>query len=110
MDSSRCSAPSNSKSLHSVQPGKRTPSSTPSSCPVCEPAIGPEEPMTDVVTYEARERKAYLTLNRPERLNAITGEVAGALHAAVERANEDPEVHVVILQGAGRAFSAGYDL
>ena len=66
--------------------------------------------MNDVVTYEARERKAYLTLNRPERLNAITGEVAEALAAAVHRANDDPDVHVIVLQGAGRAFSAGYDL
>ena len=66
--------------------------------------------MSDVVGYEVRERKAYLTLNRPGRLNAITAEMSGRLKELVDRANEDPEVHVVVLQGAGRAFSAGYDL
>ncbi len=62
------------------------------------------------VTYEVRDRKAYLTLNRPERLNAITHEMAAGIAAAVERANDDREVHVIVLQGAGRAFCAGYDL
>jgi enoyl-CoA hydratase len=66
--------------------------------------------MADVVTYETRDRKAYLTLNRPDRLNAITGKVARRLRELVERADEDADVHVIILQGAGRAFSAGYDL
>ena len=65
---------------------------------------------TDIVTYEARERRAYITLNRPERLNAITAEMAGRIRTAVEQANDDPAVHVIILQGAGRAFCAGYDL
>ena len=66
--------------------------------------------MNDLVRYEVRDRKAYLTLNRPDRLNAITAEVARALCARVEQANEDPDVHVIVLQGAGRAFSAGYDM
>jgi enoyl-CoA hydratase len=64
----------------------------------------------DVVRYEVRERKAFLTLNRPDRLNAITHEMAAGIGAAVERANDDPAVHVIVVQGAGRAFSAGYDL
>jgi enoyl-CoA hydratase len=62
------------------------------------------------VRYEVRDRKAYLTLNRPDRLNAITREMADEIGAAVERANEDRDVHVIVVQGAGRAFSAGYDL
>lgn len=62
------------------------------------------------LTYRVADRKAYLTLNRPERLNAITAEMAHELAAAVERANNDPDVHVIVLAGAGRAFSAGYDL
>jgi enoyl-CoA hydratase len=66
--------------------------------------------VSDVVEYEVRNRKAYLTLNRPDRLNAITGGMARRLKELVDRANEDPGVHVVVLQGAGRAFSAGYDL
>src|SRR5882757_1796547 len=70
--------------------------------------------MTDdgyqTLRYRVADRKAYLTLHRPDRLNAITGEMAGELAAAVDRANEDPAVHVIILNGAGRAFSAGYDL
>jgi len=66
--------------------------------------------VTDAITYEVRDRKAYLTLNRPDRLNAITMEVARTLRELVDKANEDPEVHVIVVQGAGRAFSAGYDL
>lgn len=66
--------------------------------------------MSDVVGYQVRDRKAYLTLNRPDRMNAITAEVPRRLQELVNRAAEDPEVHVVVLQGAGRAFCAGYDL
>ena len=66
--------------------------------------------MSDAVRYEARGRKAYLTLNRPDRLNAIDEELARELPRAVERANDDPDVHVIIVQGAGRAFCSGYDL
>jgi enoyl-CoA hydratase len=66
--------------------------------------------MSSLVTYEVKNRKAYLTLNRPDRLNAITAEVARELKARVDEANADPDVHVIVLQGAGRAFSAGYDM
>jgi enoyl-CoA hydratase len=62
------------------------------------------------VLYEVRNRKAYLTLNRPDRLNAIDFVMPGELAAAVRTANTDPAVHVIILQGAGRAFCTGYDL
>jgi enoyl-CoA hydratase len=51
-----------------------------------------------------------LTLNRPEALNALDGRLTGALSAAIRDAGSDPEVSVVILRGAGRAFCAGYDL
>ena len=60
--------------------------------------------------YETRDRKAYITLNRPERLNAIDDAMPGELRRAVELANDDANVHVIILRGAGRAFCAGYDL
>jgi enoyl-CoA hydratase len=62
------------------------------------------------IRYEVRDRTAYITLDRPERLNAITAERARELAAAVARANDDETVRVLIVQGAGRAFSAGYDL
>ncbi|MBN1527590.1 MAG: crotonase/enoyl-CoA hydratase family protein [Thermoleophilaceae bacterium] len=62
------------------------------------------------VELEVRDRKAYVTLNRPERLNAITAEMARDLADVVRQANEDDRVRVLIVQGAGRAFSAGYDL
>jgi 2-(1,2-epoxy-1,2-dihydrophenyl)acetyl-CoA isomerase len=51
-----------------------------------------------------------LTLNRPERLNALNPELGVALSQAVARAAQDPGVRVVVLTGAGRAFSAGGDL
>lgn len=70
--------------------------------------------MTDdqqsTVLYEVKGRKAYLTLNRPDRLNAIDFRMPGDIAAAVRRANDDPDVHVIVLQGAGRAFCSGYDL
>jgi enoyl-CoA hydratase len=62
------------------------------------------------VLYEVRDAKAYITLNRPERLNAINDSMPGQINAAVARANDDDAVRVIILQGAGRAFCAGYDL
>ncbi len=55
-------------------------------------------------------RVARITLNRPERLNAIDERMPGEIRRAVELANTDDEVHAVVLAGAGRAFCAGYDL
>jgi enoyl-CoA hydratase len=60
--------------------------------------------------YETDGRLARITLNRPERLNAISLEMPGELAAAVARANDDDGVHAIVLAGAGRAFCAGYDL
>jgi enoyl-CoA hydratase len=62
------------------------------------------------LTYEVRGATAHLTLNRPERLNAIDDVMPGEIRAAVERANADDVVRVIVVQGAGRAFCAGYDL
>jgi len=67
--------------------------------------------MSDVVLYEKRGPAAWITLNRPEKLNALNGPVLEALHAAFDKATADDEVKVVVVTGAGeRAFSAGYDL
>ncbi|HMM84082.1 crotonase/enoyl-CoA hydratase family protein [Azohydromonas sp.] len=57
-----------------------------------------------------RGRIATITLNRPERLNAIDDRMPGEIEAAVQRANDDARVHAIVLQGAGSAFCAGYDL
>ena len=62
------------------------------------------------VDYEVRDRVVHLTLNRPDRLNAISMELPGDLRAAVERAGNDDDVRVIVLSGAGRAFCSGYDL
>lgn len=51
-----------------------------------------------------------ITLNRPEALNAITPTMLGQLNDALDAMAADPEVHVVVLTGSGRAFSAGVDL
>ena len=58
----------------------------------------------------ANPRVARVTLNRPDRLNAISGAMPGEIRRAVELANADDDVHVIVIQGAGRAFCAGYDL
>lgn len=62
------------------------------------------------ITYEVADRVATITLNRPDRLNAINDEMPGEIRLAVEEANRDDDVHVIVLTGAGRSFCAGYDL
>ena len=70
--------------------------------------------MTDgeygTLRYDVDGRKARITLNRPDRLNAIDAAMPGEIRTAVEQANDDPGVHVIVLSGEGRAFCAGYDL
>lgn len=51
-----------------------------------------------------------LTMNRPKALNALSGELIGALSTAFREAAEDAQVRVIVLRGSGRAFCAGYDL
>ena len=63
-----------------------------------------------LVLYESRGPAAWLTLNRPDKLNALSYELVRELRAAIRRVAEDDEVKVVVLTGAGRAFSAGFDI
>ncbi|EHI12741.1 enoyl-CoA hydratase [Mycolicibacterium thermoresistibile ATCC 19527] len=56
------------------------------------------------------DRVAVITVNDPDRRNAVTFEMSAALRRAVEQAQADPEVHAVIVTGAGKAFCAGADL
>ena len=59
------------------------------------------------------ERKGpicYLTLNRPEKLNALNADLLSEFRESLSAIEGDPEVRVVILTGAGRAFSAGFDI
>ncbi len=62
------------------------------------------------VQYEKTGRIARITLNRPERGNGITLDMPREIAACVERANLDPEVHVIALSGNGKGFCGGYDL
>ena len=67
--------------------------------------------MSDTVLLERHDGVATITLNRPERMNALTPELMEALPERLREAAEDPEVRCVVLTGAGdRAFSAGADL
>ncbi len=59
--------------------------------------------------YDTADAVASITLNRPERLNTIVPPMPEELEAAVHRASADPEVKVIVLRGAGRAFCAGFD-
>jgi enoyl-CoA hydratase/carnithine racemase len=62
------------------------------------------------LTYEVTGRIARITLDRPERGNGITLEMPRELAACVERADLDPDVHVIALAGNGKGFCGGYDL
>src|SRR4051794_15039749 len=67
-------------------------------------------PAFDSITYEVVGGVARLTLNRPEKLNAISPLMLREIHDALWEADDDTAVHCVVLAGAGRAFCAGYDL
>src|SRR5450755_2328335 len=63
------------------------------------------------IAHDAANRRiARLRLNRPHRLNAIDPQMPGEIRAAVAWAEADDEVHVIVVEGEGRAFCAGYDL
>ena len=62
------------------------------------------------VLYEQDGPVLTITLNRPEALNALSRPLEQDLHAALDRGARDPSVRAIILTGAGRAFSAGYDI
>ena len=64
----------------------------------------------NTVLYEKNENTAIITLNRPERLNAINRELLSGMITQLEAARLDADVVVVILTGTGRAFCAGEDL
>lgn len=60
--------------------------------------------------YETEGPLAWITLNRPEKLNAISKDMVGELNLALDQAQADDQVRVILLKGEGRAFSAGFDL
>ena len=66
--------------------------------------------MSQVMSEERRGGVALLTLNRPDQMNALSGQLVLELGQALDRCRRDPEVRVVVLTGAGRAFCAGADL
>jgi enoyl-CoA hydratase len=66
--------------------------------------------MSDLVLYSVEDRVALITVNDPDRRNAVTDAMSVALRAAIERAEGDPNVHAVVVTGAGKAFCAGADL
>jgi enoyl-CoA hydratase/carnithine racemase len=71
---------------------------------------GSERFMTDDVLFECDDDVATITLNRPERLNAITTEMLDGLSEYLTRADSDRAVRAIILTGAGRGFCSGLDL
>ena len=62
------------------------------------------------VLYEVSEHVATLTLNRPERMNTISGPMLGLLAELLLKADRDPDVRCIVLTGTGRAFCAGLNL
>ena len=68
------------------------------------------EVVEDEVLYAVSEHIATLTLNRPDRMNTISGPMLNQLAQLMLKADRDPDVRCIILTGAGRAFCAGLDL
>jgi len=62
------------------------------------------------ILYEVEERVLTVTLNRPERLNALSPQMRGEILDALDRANADDDIRAIIFTGSGRAFCAGADL
>jgi enoyl-CoA hydratase len=66
-------------------------------------------PTFETIRYSAADRIATITLNRPDELNTIVAPMPDEVEAAVDAAVRDPDVSVIVVRGAGRAFCAGYD-
>jgi len=64
----------------------------------------------ETLIVEKTERVVTITLNRPDRLNAINDAMPGEIRQAVERADLDDDVHAIVLTGSGKGFCGGYDL
>src|ERR1700721_4105525 len=64
----------------------------------------------EAILYETRGPVAIITLNKPERLNAIGQAVREEVHAAIEAAHEDDAIRAAIVTGAGKGFCSGADL
>lgn len=64
----------------------------------------------ETILYETTGPVATITLNRPQSLNAISPQMTAELHTALDAADADAAVRAIILTGAGRGFSAGYDI
>ena len=62
------------------------------------------------IRYEVDDGRARITLDRPERRNAINNQLRAELFEALHASDTDDAVHVTVIRGAGRCFSAGYDL
>ena len=62
------------------------------------------------ILYEKQRGGVLITLNRPEAMNSLSQELQKDLRAALDDAEQDPEVRAVVLTGAGRAFSAGANM
>ena len=59
------------------------------------------------ILYEVEDRLAFVTLNRPEKLNALSNNLRGEVMHAMKEAEASPDVGVIVLKSSGRAFSAG---
>jgi enoyl-CoA hydratase len=66
--------------------------------------------VSDLVLTQVEDRVALITVNDPDRRNAVTAEISAALRSAVDAAETNVDVHAVIVTGAGKAFCAGADL
>ncbi len=64
----------------------------------------------ETIIYEKADRIARITLNRPEKLNALSVQLRSEIVDAVKDAERDEDVNVIVAKGAGRAFSSGYDI
>ncbi len=67
-------------------------------------------PNTNEILIDQKDRVLVITLNRPERLNAISREMLNELSAKVVEADKDPEIRCIVLTGSGKGFCAGLDL
>ncbi|HYG94750.1 MAG TPA: crotonase/enoyl-CoA hydratase family protein, partial [Nocardioides sp.] len=72
--------------------------------------VANDQPDYRTLTYEVDGRVARLTFNRPDQGNSITPDTPVELADAVERADLDPRVHVILLSGRGKGFCGWYDL